>query len=485
MKYHTLIVEDEVTLLRGLMRGLEAVPTLHLTGCHNFEEGLKVLTNEPPDLLLTDLNLPDRSGLDFMVELDRLNLHIPVVIMTAYRAAFVDQLAHHPGLTVLEKPIALQNLRAVIEEKLAFYRTAKPIGPFQLADYLQISGFGKHSLTMYVELEGGLRGQIDIVNGDIWNVYLHDLIGREALSKCLNTPIINIGYKNSSEEPATRQLTQSWENLLLDLARIQDEDSLSFSEWHSREDLAAMSSSFTTLPGLAEFSPQTELTSKSDSLAKLPGIAKGSPQEYIHIANSAASSLQSSHTLSQQKRYENDEIEQDLSEILEAQSQYLRSPENQGKTEMAEQPRTQPPLLTKEHPLMANLNQVCQEVVSDVQDALACGVVDLNSGMLMGVHHTIPYFTQSYLDAVAAAAVDMFRGKNVRRVEQLLGKHRGTAVADSFQEVFISSTNTYHFKKIIPGKSAVVVLVTKKTTNQGMGWASLRNSLDEITAALP
>lgn len=134
---------------------------------------------------------------------------------------------------------------------------------------------------------------------------------------------------------------------------------------------------------------------------------------------------------------------------------------------------------------MANLNAVCEEILDDLGDGLACGVVDLNTGMLMGVHHVVSYFTQAYLDAVAAAAVDMFRGKNVRRVEQLLSKHRGRAIKDTFNEIFVNSSSVFHFMKLIEEKEAVVVLVTKKTTNQGMGWSCLRNALDDITAALP
>ena len=131
-----------------------------------------------------------------------------------------------------------------------------------------------------------------------------------------------------------------------------------------------------------------------------------------------------------------------------------------------------------------NLNQVCQTVVDEVPDALACGIVDLNTGMIMGIHHNVPYFTQAYIDAVAAASVDMFRGKNVRRIEDLLSKQRGRPAKDAFEEIFISSPNVFHFMKVIKEKNACVVLVTKKTTNQGMGWASLRNAIPEITAAL-
>jgi hypothetical protein len=133
---------------------------------------------------------------------------------------------------------------------------------------------------------------------------------------------------------------------------------------------------------------------------------------------------------------------------------------------------------------MANLNSICEAMVSDVSDALAVGVVDLNTGMLMASHHVVSYFTQSYMDAVAAAAVDMFRGKNVRRIEDLLSKVRGKPVKDSFEEIFISSPLTYHFMKLIREKGVLVVMVTKKTTNQGMGWAALRNAIPDVTAAL-
>lgn len=134
---------------------------------------------------------------------------------------------------------------------------------------------------------------------------------------------------------------------------------------------------------------------------------------------------------------------------------------------------------------MANTTEICKSILDKVDDCLACGVVDLNTGMLMGVYHSVPYFTQAYLDAVAAAAVEMFRGKNVRRVEELLSGQRGEPIKDSFEEIFISSPKVYHFMATIKDKGAVVVMVTKRTVNQGMGWAAIRNNLGAIKGTLP
>ena len=53
---------------------------------------------------------------------------------------------------------------------------------------------------------------------------------------------------------------------------------------------------------------------------------------------------------------------------------------------------------------MATINDVMRELVDSIDGGLACSVVDLESGLMLGAHHTVPYFTQSYIDAVAAAA---------------------------------------------------------------------------------
>lgn len=134
---------------------------------------------------------------------------------------------------------------------------------------------------------------------------------------------------------------------------------------------------------------------------------------------------------------------------------------------------------------MASTTEVCRSVLEKVDDCLAVGVVDLNTGMLMGVYHSVPYFTQAYLDAVAAAAVEMFRGKNVRRVEEMLSQQRGEPIKDSFEEIFISSPKVFHFMATIKDKGAVVVMVTRKTVNQGMGWAAVRTNLNAIKGTLP
>ncbi len=135
---------------------------------------------------------------------------------------------------------------------------------------------------------------------------------------------------------------------------------------------------------------------------------------------------------------------------------------------------------------MASINELCTDIVRSVDSALGCAVVDLSTGLLLGVYHNIPYFTQSYLDAVAAAAVDMMRGKNVKAVEDMLSNMRGSSQANMIEEVQMTTKNTYHFMAVIPDKpNSMVVLITSKKANLGMGWSAVRQALPKLAPLCP
>lgn len=133
-----------------------------------------------------------------------------------------------------------------------------------------------------------------------------------------------------------------------------------------------------------------------------------------------------------------------------------------------------------------SLDKICQDMVKNVTDALGAAVVDLESGLLLSVHHNVPYFTQTYLDAVAAAAVDMFRGQTISTVEDMLANQRGQPVKRMMKEVQMSTEHTYHFMSIVPGKeNALLVLITGRKGNLGMGWAAVRGALPKIAPLCP
>lgn len=123
---------------------------------------------------------------------------------------------------------------------------------------------------------------------------------------------------------------------------------------------------------------------------------------------------------------------------------------------------------------------------AEVNEALGVAVVDISSGLMLAVAHNVPYFTQSYLDAVAAAAVDMFRGKTITNVEKLLSATRSREAKNLVQEVQMTTEGTFHFMAVVPGKpQCLMVLITTRKANLGMGWASLRRALTDVAPLCP
>jgi hypothetical protein len=135
--------------------------------------------------------------------------------------------------------------------------------------------------------------------------------------------------------------------------------------------------------------------------------------------------------------------------------------------------------------LVSRLDDVMRSIVDSVDGALGCAVADLTTGELLGVAHNVPYFTSTYLDAVAAAAVQMFRGSTVTHVEKLISERRGAAPEHLIEEVQMTTRGTVHFMMILPNHpEAVVVLITDRRSNIGMGWAAIRQSVIDVEPIL-
>jgi DNA-binding response OmpR family regulator len=424
---NVLAVEDEALLLQAITAALASLPDVTVTGVSSVGEALRAIEERPPDLLLSDLSLPDGTGIELVQRLEQLGQHIPIIVQTGQLSLFRQAIADYSRLVILEKPLSMKELRNHVSAQLGEAERGRRIDPFGLIDYLQLASFSRRSLLLAVRLVDGSVGQLAIVGGDAHSARLDELDGPrrrglDAIEAMMRSAIASLDIDDLHGDPGEREIKLTTHGLLLELARVEDETRSGRS--------SSGESGVYAGPSAGDFDDFDDLDDLDDSAKVVP------------LARARSSSPT---------------------------------------------PTPTPPQATREQELniMSNVNKVCEKIVDDVQDALACGVVDLNTGMLMGVHHTVAYFTQSYLDAVAAAAVDMFRGKNVKRVEKLVSQHRGKEITDAFEEIFVSSPGVFHFMKALKGKGAVVVLVTRKTTNQGLGWASLRIACDDIIAALP
>jgi len=132
------------------------------------------------------------------------------------------------------------------------------------------------------------------------------------------------------------------------------------------------------------------------------------------------------------------------------------------------------------------MNGALEKLVNDVDGALAAAVIDLDNGLIVGAYHNIPYFTQSYVDAVGAASVDMFRGKTITAVETMMAAQRGDEMKYHIKEIQMTTDGTYHFMAIVADKpDYLLVFITRTTTNLGAGWMATRDALKAVAPLCP
>jgi DNA-binding response OmpR family regulator len=112
--YHkVLIVEDEATLRGIIARNLSARGH-EVAEADSVREALNCLDVEQPDLLLLDINLPDRTGWDLLRHLKAEDNPLPVVIVSAVRMN-PERLAEFKPLAYLPKPFPLDALMRIVE----------------------------------------------------------------------------------------------------------------------------------------------------------------------------------------------------------------------------------------------------------------------------------------------------------------------------------------------------------------------------------
>jgi DNA-binding response OmpR family regulator len=105
-------VEDEPALRRVLARNLTG-RGLDVREAETAGEALDAIAAEKPDLVLLDINLPDRSGWDVMREMNRRGTGVPTIVVSAVRVNQSRLDEFHP-LAYLPKPFAIEALLRLV-----------------------------------------------------------------------------------------------------------------------------------------------------------------------------------------------------------------------------------------------------------------------------------------------------------------------------------------------------------------------------------
>lgn len=224
MTSRVLVIEDETMLRNSVVRGLSKMPGVEAIGAGTLNEALVLIDKTPPDLILSDLDLPGRSGVELIGELGGRGLKTPVVFVSAYVRAFAAQIPKHADVQVLEKPVPLDELRRVVERRLSVPAPkASESAPFGVIEYLQLSCMGRHSVVVEVETMEGTGGRIVVCGGELWSA--NDALGEgeAAFARLAFLEDADVSCRTLDEDAGERSIETPMEALLLEAARLKDE----------------------------------------------------------------------------------------------------------------------------------------------------------------------------------------------------------------------------------------------------------------------
>src|SRR5262245_26652366 len=116
MKNKILLADDDSAVRKSLAKVLES-EGFDVLLAENGREAVREFIAEPPDLVLLDINMPDKNGWDAFRLMETLHPFVPVIVITARPNQF--ERAVLEGVDALmEKPLDFALLLQTIERLL-------------------------------------------------------------------------------------------------------------------------------------------------------------------------------------------------------------------------------------------------------------------------------------------------------------------------------------------------------------------------------
>jgi DNA-binding NtrC family response regulator len=154
MKSVILIIEDDPDGARSMIDAAEdAGFATVLAG--TASEGLECFREQTPDLVLTDLVLPDYDGIELLARIKRINASIPVIVMTAYGTVESSVKAMRAGAyDFVIKPLDLDDIQTKLRRAAETSRLRREVTT------LTASVRARHTATSMVAESPAMRAVI-------------------------------------------------------------------------------------------------------------------------------------------------------------------------------------------------------------------------------------------------------------------------------------------------------------------------------------
>jgi len=116
---NVLFVDDEVNILKSIRREFFDAPFTVLTA-NSGTEGLKIIQENPIDLVISDIKMPEMDGITFLEQVKKTTPHINRVILSGYveQSSVIHAIVRGVASSYIAKPWQSEELRKNIDQIL-------------------------------------------------------------------------------------------------------------------------------------------------------------------------------------------------------------------------------------------------------------------------------------------------------------------------------------------------------------------------------
>ena len=134
----------------------------------------------------------------------------------------------------------------------------------------------------------------------------------------------------------------------------------------------------------------------------------------------------------------------------------------------------------------AKLQDVCEDIIDDVEGALGCALVDIATGLPLALDvKPKSMLSGSAMELISAAGVAYFRENLAMQAPPEANDGDIPLASDYVQEIQATTADTYNFMSLVPGDDweLLVLIADRKISNLGLGWMAMRQALSLVTQA--
>jgi len=114
-KYRILVIDDD-RIFRDTVSAVLKQAGFRIMGAVNGNEGLQICSENEIDIVITDIVMPDKEGIETIVELRNKYPEIKIIAMSGYPDLYLDSAITFGADRIIKKPFRNSEIISIVKE---------------------------------------------------------------------------------------------------------------------------------------------------------------------------------------------------------------------------------------------------------------------------------------------------------------------------------------------------------------------------------